>query len=123
MIMCFCNVTFVLNCHFSTARINGKPDKRYSDKLRFTVQRSSFIREYSDSCEQPLLNGKTSKCLTKEPLKTTIDYINDGMSSLNKARNDLLQSIFKVALEFLHLVSCYFDIFAEILFGFVPMAR
>lgn len=56
------------------------------------IQRSTFIREYSDSCIQPLLEGRTSNCTTKGSFATNIQLLSDGMVLINNARNDLLQS-------------------------------
>uniref|UniRef100_A0A1W7R5Z2 Retrovirus-related env polyprotein from transposon gypsy n=1 Tax=Aedes albopictus TaxID=7160 RepID=A0A1W7R5Z2_AEDAL len=56
------------------------------------IQRSTYIREYSDNCIQPLIEGKTSKCSTKESSKTKISLLTDGMLLINNALNDLLQS-------------------------------
>lgn len=84
---------------------NGQIIKQFPDYLikigetRYTtnqptkyIQRSTYIREYSDNCIQPLIEGKMSKCSTKESSKTKISLLTDGMLLINNAMNDLLQS-------------------------------
>lgn len=56
------------------------------------VQRSTYIKEYSDNCIQPLVAGKTSKCTTIKSLQTTTQFLTDNLVLINNARENILQS-------------------------------
>lgn len=56
------------------------------------IQRSTYIAKFSDNCIEPLINGKTGKCSTKESSKTDIRLLTDDLILLDNAKNDLLRS-------------------------------
>lgn len=56
------------------------------------IQRSTYINKYSDHCIQPIIEGRASKCSTKESLQTKIQALTEDMILISTARNGLLKS-------------------------------
>lgn len=56
------------------------------------IQQSKHIKYFTDNCIQPLMEGRTSRCTTKESLQTEIQVLADDLIVIINANNSLLQS-------------------------------